>query len=46
MILLNEPIGVGTVAGFALGVTGCWLSTRPSHRVLSGSSQDPQSIHR
>ncbi|GAA1621222.1 DMT family transporter [Actinoplanes couchii] len=27
VILLNEPIGPGTIAGFALVVTGCWLST-------------------
>ncbi len=30
--LLNEEIGVGTVAGFALIMTGCWLSTRPTRR--------------
>ncbi|SDS22421.1 DMT family transporter [Actinoplanes derwentensis] len=30
VVLLNEPIGVGTVAGFALVVAGCWLSTRPT----------------
>lgn len=30
VILLNEPIGVGTIAGFALVVAGCWLSTRPT----------------
>jgi drug/metabolite transporter (DMT)-like permease len=29
VLLLNEPLGVGTVAGFALVVAGCWLSTRP-----------------
>ncbi|WP_045746367.1 MULTISPECIES: DMT family transporter [Actinoplanes] len=26
--LLDEPVGVGTVAGFTLVVAGCWLSTR------------------
>ena len=30
VVLLNEPIGPGTVAGFALIVAGCWLSTRPA----------------
>ncbi|BCJ40233.1 membrane protein [Actinoplanes ianthinogenes] len=28
--LLREPVGPGTVAGFLLIVTGCWLSTRPA----------------
>jgi drug/metabolite transporter (DMT)-like permease len=28
--LLNEEISVATSAGFALIVTGCWLSTRPA----------------
>lgn len=28
--LLQEPIGLGTVAGFLLIVAGCWLSTRPA----------------
>ncbi len=28
--LLNEPLRVGTVAGFLLIVAGCWLSTRPA----------------
>jgi drug/metabolite transporter (DMT)-like permease len=28
--LLQEPVGVGTVAGFLLIVAGCWLSTRPA----------------
>jgi drug/metabolite transporter (DMT)-like permease len=27
--LLDEHVGVGTVAGFALIAAGCWLSTRP-----------------
>ncbi|MBG0562142.1 DMT family transporter [Actinoplanes aureus] len=30
VVLLNESIGVATVAGFALIVVGCWLSTRPA----------------
>jgi drug/metabolite transporter (DMT)-like permease len=29
VVLLNEPIGPGTLAGFALVVTGCWFATRP-----------------
>ncbi|GGN66125.1 membrane protein [Actinoplanes lobatus] len=29
VLLLNEPFGAGTAAGFALVVAGCWLSTRP-----------------
>ncbi|GIF74957.1 DMT family transporter [Asanoa siamensis] len=28
--ILDEPIGVSTLAGFALIVAGCWLSTRPA----------------
>jgi drug/metabolite transporter (DMT)-like permease len=27
--LLDEPFGLGTVAGFVLIAAGCWLSTRP-----------------
>ncbi|MEU4562340.1 DMT family transporter [Actinoplanes sp. NPDC023936] len=30
VVLLNEEIGAATVAGFALIVIGCWLSTRPA----------------
>jgi drug/metabolite transporter (DMT)-like permease len=30
--LLDEPIGAGTIAGFALVVAGCWFCTRPSAR--------------
>ncbi|MEV6303623.1 DMT family transporter [Actinoplanes sp. NPDC051861] len=30
VVLLNEPIGPATIAGFALVTTGCWLSTRPA----------------
>ncbi|WP_328476550.1 DMT family transporter [Actinoplanes sp. NBC_00393] len=30
VVLLNESIGVATVAGFALVILGCWLSTRPA----------------
>ncbi|WP_245665061.1 DMT family transporter [Actinoplanes subtropicus] len=30
VLLLNEPLRWGTVAGFALVVAGCWLSTRPA----------------
>ncbi|MFI5845445.1 DMT family transporter [Catenuloplanes sp. NPDC051500] len=30
VVLLHEPIGLGTVAGFALIASGCWLSTRPA----------------
>ena len=30
VVLLNEEVGPATVAGFALIVTGCWLSTRPA----------------
>jgi drug/metabolite transporter (DMT)-like permease len=29
VVLLNEHLGVSTVAGFALVAAGCWLSTRP-----------------
>ncbi|MDG4825688.1 DMT family transporter [Asanoa sp. WMMD1127] len=28
--ILDEPIGLSTVLGFALIVAGCWLSTRPT----------------
>ena len=27
--LLNEHVGVSTIAGFTLVAAGCWLSTRP-----------------
>ncbi|MBB2943885.1 drug/metabolite transporter (DMT)-like permease [Actinoplanes lutulentus] len=30
VVLLNEEIGVATIAGFALIVIGCWFSTRPA----------------
>ncbi|GAB7042158.1 MULTISPECIES: DMT family transporter [Catenuloplanes] len=30
--LLGEPVGAGTIAGFALIATGCWLSTRAPRR--------------
>jgi drug/metabolite transporter (DMT)-like permease len=30
VVLLHGPVGAGTVAGFLLIVTGCWLSTRPA----------------
>jgi drug/metabolite transporter (DMT)-like permease len=30
VVLLDEPVGLSTVAGFALVVAGCWLSTRPA----------------
>ncbi|MFC7531071.1 DMT family transporter [Actinoplanes sp. GCM10030250] len=30
VVLLNESIGPATIAGFALIIVGCWLSTRPS----------------
>ncbi|GAA0509878.1 membrane protein [Paractinoplanes deccanensis] len=33
VILLNEHVGVSTVAGFALIAAGCWLSTRPARVV-------------
>ena len=29
-IVLDEQITLATVAGFALVLAGCWLSTRPS----------------
>jgi drug/metabolite transporter (DMT)-like permease len=29
VLLLDEHVGVSTVAGFALVLAGCWLSTRP-----------------
>jgi drug/metabolite transporter (DMT)-like permease len=32
VVLLNEPIGPGTIAGFALVVAGCWFCTRPAAR--------------
>jgi drug/metabolite transporter (DMT)-like permease len=32
VLLLDESFGVSTVAGFALVLAGCWLSTRPSRR--------------
>lgn len=35
VVLLNEEIGAATIAGFALIVAGCWLSTRPA-RVPAG----------
>ncbi|MEU8239768.1 DMT family transporter [Actinoplanes missouriensis] len=35
VVLLNEEIGAATLAGFALIVAGCWLSTRPA-RVPAG----------
>jgi drug/metabolite transporter (DMT)-like permease len=33
VVLLDEPVGPSTVAGFALVVAGCWLSTRPAPAV-------------
>ncbi|AEV86036.1 transporter [Actinoplanes sp. SE50] len=30
VVLLHEGIGAGTIAGFALIIAGCWLSTRPA----------------
>jgi drug/metabolite transporter (DMT)-like permease len=33
VVLLDEPVGPSTVAGFALVVAGCWLSTRPARAV-------------
>jgi drug/metabolite transporter (DMT)-like permease len=39
VVLLNEPIGPGTVAGFALVVAGCWLCTRRS-RVVTASDRE------
>ncbi|MEV4282748.1 DMT family transporter [Actinoplanes xinjiangensis] len=32
VMLLNEPIGPGTIGGFALVVAGCWFCTRPAAR--------------
>jgi drug/metabolite transporter (DMT)-like permease len=32
VVLLDEHLGVSTVAGFALVAAGCWLSTRPVRR--------------
>jgi drug/metabolite transporter (DMT)-like permease len=29
VVLLNEPIGPGTLGGFVLVVAGCWFATRP-----------------
>lgn len=45
VLLLNEPFGVSTVAGFALVAAGCWLSTRPSANVPTSpmASLQPQS---
>ena len=42
VLLLNEPLGVGTVAGFALVVTGCWLSTRP--QPVRGDRRTPEDV--
>ncbi|MEV6494117.1 DMT family transporter [Actinoplanes sp. NPDC051633] len=39
VLLLNEPVGVGTVAGFALVVTGCWLSTRPRASTITSADR-------
>jgi drug/metabolite transporter (DMT)-like permease len=33
VLLLDEPFGWSTLAGFALVVAGCWLSTRPAPAV-------------
>ncbi|MET0424601.1 MAG: DMT family transporter [Actinoplanes sp.] len=35
VLLLNEHLGLGTVAGFVLVAAGCWLSTRPAVPVRS-----------
>ncbi|MDP9795809.1 drug/metabolite transporter (DMT)-like permease [Catenuloplanes nepalensis] len=40
VVLLSEPVGAGTVAGFALIATGCWLSTRPSRPAAPAPRSD------
>lgn len=32
VLLLHEPLGAGTLTGFALVAAGCWLSTRPARQ--------------
>jgi drug/metabolite transporter (DMT)-like permease len=39
VVLLDEHLGVSTVAGFALVAAGCWLSTRPARRVTGAPDQ-------
>ncbi|MFC4071268.1 DMT family transporter [Actinoplanes subglobosus] len=39
--LLGEPIGVGTIGGFALVVAGCWFCTRPAARRTEGKVLEP-----
>ncbi|WP_433825209.1 DMT family transporter [Actinoplanes sp. CA-015351] len=43
VILLNEEIGVATIAGFSLIVIGCWFSTRPAPR--PAATQDKKVLH-
>jgi drug/metabolite transporter (DMT)-like permease len=43
VVLLNEKIGVVTVAGFALIVIGCWLSTRPAR--TPSAKQESRVLH-
>jgi drug/metabolite transporter (DMT)-like permease len=35
VVLLNEHVGVSTIAGFALVAAGCWLSTRPTPKAVT-----------
>jgi drug/metabolite transporter (DMT)-like permease len=39
--LLDEPIGAGTIGGFALVVAGCWFCTRPAARRTAGKVFEP-----
>ncbi|MDR7274469.1 DMT family transporter [Catenuloplanes atrovinosus] len=42
--LLGEPIGVATVAGFALIASGCWLSTRPARPSAPAGDEVPETL--
>jgi len=39
VVLLDEHLGVSTVAGFVLVAAGCWLSTRPARPVTQAPDQ-------
>jgi drug/metabolite transporter (DMT)-like permease len=41
VMLLDEPVGVSTVAGFALVAAGCWLATRPVRPSASDRISEP-----
>ena len=44
VLLLNERFGPATIAGFALVVAGCWLSTRPVPAVAPAA--EPMAVGR